>query len=190
MPVTHITGAYDTEGVVFGVYTDDHLIRMYDARNYHEGPFAKFSLYDNSILSVLDPYIARAQGPNLNVHKLHALDLQFSPDGNQLLVTTNRGVFLHLDAFEGHLQHMFAQHSASHHSTQKLGACYSPDGAFVATGSDDGHVFVYRASTGELVQTLPRGHQGAISGLAWNPQRHLLASVGSNSTVLWSPGAV
>ena len=187
-PAASVCGAYDQEGVVFGVYTDDHLIRMYDARNYQDGPFAKFSLYDNSILSVLDPYLARLQAPNANAKKLHAHDIKFSPDGNQLLVATNRGVFLHLDAFEGQLLHMFTNHEANQRGDVKLGTAYSADGAYVTTGSEDGRIFVYRASNGEHVHTLPRGHQGAVVDLQWNPQRHLLGSIGSNSTVFWTAG--
>ncbi len=205
-PVSQICAAYDQEGVVFGVYTDDFMIRMYDARNYQEGPFAKFSLYENSITSVLDPLLVSMQLPNLNVKKLHATDLKFSPDGNQLLVATNRGVFLHLDAFEGNLQHILYQHmlfpSSSSSSQQqqqqrekqkkpteglRLGACYTADGAFVATGSDDGRIHFYKSSTGQVVHTSPRGHATSVVDLQFNPQRHLLASVGGNSTVLWTP---
>lgn len=176
---------------MFGVYTDDHLVRMYDARNYQDGPFGKFSLYDTSIISALEPYLARVGAPNLNAKKLHALDIKFSPDGNQLLVATNRGVFLHLDAFEGHLLHMFTAHEATQRFEDvKLGAAYSADGAYVTTGSGDGRIYIYRASNGELVHTLPRGHQGAVVELQWNPQRHMLASIGSNTTVFWTPGTL
>ncbi|KAF1775409.1 WD40-repeat-containing domain [Phytophthora cactorum] len=79
LPVSHVCAAYDQEGVVFAVYTDDHLIRMYDARNYQEGPFAKFSLYDASIMAAVEPFLAHMQAPNLSAKKLHALDLKFSP---------------------------------------------------------------------------------------------------------------
>lgn len=186
MPVSNVCAAYDQEGVVFAVYTDDFLIRMYDARNYQEGPFAKFSLYEASILSAIEPYLARLQAPNVHAKKLHALDMKFSPDGNNLLVTTNRGVFLQLDAFEGHLLHMFHAHHVNPKSEVKLGAAYSTDGAYVTTGSEDGCMYVYKTTTGELVHALPRGHQGPVVDLQWNPQRHLLASVGSNSTVFWT----
>lgn len=193
-----VCGAYDQEGVVFGVYTDDHLVRMYDARNYQDGPFGKFSLYDTSILSVLEPYLQRLQAPSLGAKKLHAVDIKFSPDGNQLLVSTNRGVVLHLDAFEGHLLHLFTKHmddallrsggSSVALESLQLGSAYSPDGAYVTIGSADGRVVVYRAATGEHVHTLARGHDGPVADLQWNPQRHMLGSVGGNSTVLWTPG--
>ncbi|CAI5712067.1 unnamed protein product [Hyaloperonospora brassicae] len=188
LPVSHVCAAYDQEGVVFGVYTDDHLIRMYDARNYQEGPFAKFSLYDASILAAVEPFLAQSQAPNLNAKKIHALDLKFSPDGNQLLVATNRGVFLHLDAFEGKLLHLFKEHglAQSQRDDPVLGCCYSTDGAYVVTGAEDGQVFFYESSTGQLVHTLPQGHNGPVVDLQWNPKRHLLASAGGNSTVLWS----
>lgn len=191
MPVTHICSSYDTEGVVFAVYTDDHLIRMYDARNYKEGPFAKFSLYDKTILDKIEPYFAHIQAPNVNVSKLHATALTFSPDGNQLLVTTNRGVFLHLDAFEGHLLQLFHAHAHSPTNNQvQLGATYSPDGVYVCTGSDDGKIIVYRANDGMLIHAMSRGHEGAVTDLQWNPQRQLLGSIGGKSTVLWTPGSL
>ncbi|KAG3068762.1 Endo-beta-1,6-galactanase [Phytophthora cactorum] len=150
LPVSHVCAAYDQEGVVFAVYTDDHLIRMYDARNYQEGPFAKFSLYDASIMAAVEPFLAHMQAPNLSAKKLHALDLKFSPDGNQLLVTTNRGVFIHLDAFEGKLLHLFKEHglTQSQRGDPQLGCCYSADGAYVVTGAEDGRVFFYKSSSG------------------------------------------
>ncbi|DBA03287.1 TPA: hypothetical protein N0F65_011646 [Lagenidium giganteum] len=190
MPVTNVCASYDQEGVVFAVYTDDYLVRMYDARNYQEGPFAKFSLYDTSILSVVEPYLAQIRAPNLNARKMHALDLNFSPDGNQLLVTTNRGVFLQLDAFEGNLLHMLNKNAAPQRPDVRLGASYTADGAYVATGSDDGTIVVYRAATGEHMHTFPRSHHGPVVDVKWNPQRHLMGSVGGNSAVLWTPGAV
>ena len=177
---------------MFGVYTDDHLIRMYDARNYQEGPFAKFSLYDASILAVVEPFLAQSQLPDLNSTKMHALDLKFSPDGNQLLVATNRGVFLHLDAFEGKLLHLFKEHGLTQKERDDplLGCCYSTDGAYVVTGAEDGRMFLYKSSTGELVHAFPQGHNGPIVDLQWNPKRHLLASAGGNSTVLWSASGI
>uniref|UniRef100_M4BIE4 Uncharacterized protein n=1 Tax=Hyaloperonospora arabidopsidis (strain Emoy2) TaxID=559515 RepID=M4BIE4_HYAAE len=192
LPVSHVCAAYDQEGVVFGVYTDDHLIRMYDARNYQEGPFAKFSLYDASILAVVEPFLAQSQLPDLNSTKMHALDLKFSPDGNQLLVATNRGVFLHLDAFEGKLLHLFKEHGLTQKERDDplLGCCYSTDGAYVVTGAEDGRMFLYKSSTGELVHVFPQGHNGPIVDLQWNPKRHLLASAGGNSTVLWSASGI
>lgn len=188
VPASHVCAAYDQEGVVFGVYTEDHLIRMYDARNYQEGPFAKFSLYDPSVVAALESFLAHIQEPNLGVKKLHALDLKFSPDGNQLLVTSNRGVFLHLDAFEGKLLHLFKEHRMvkSQRGDLQLGCCYSADGAYVLTGAEDGRVFFYKSATGQHVHTLPPGHNGPVLDLQWNPKRHLVASAGGNSTVLWS----
>lgn len=187
MPVAQVCASYDQEGVVFGVYSDDHLIRMYDARNYQEGPFAKFSLYDQSILTAMNPFLAELKMPSLDAKRLHALDIKFSPDGNSLLVPTNRGAFLQLDAFEGQLMHLLTQHvQPQFQGEAKLGCCYSPDGAYVATGSEDGRIFVYRTATGELVHTFPQGHAGPVLDVQWNPQRHLLASAGGNSTVLWA----
>ncbi|KAI9907851.1 hypothetical protein PsorP6_004106 [Peronosclerospora sorghi] len=189
-PISHMCAAYDQEGVVFGVYTDDHLIRMYDARNYQEGPFAKFSLYDPSIVAALEPFFAKIQAPNLNIKKLHALQLKFSPDGNQLLVTTNRGVFIHVDAFEGKMLHLFKEQYQNQYDDVQLGCCYSADGAYVVTGAVNGQIFFYKSSSGQFVHSLPQGHDGPVIDMQWNPRRHLLASAGGNSTVLWSAAGI
>ncbi|CAK4079082.1 unnamed protein product [Aphanomyces euteiches] len=178
-----LSAAYDSDGLVFGVYTGDNLVRMYDARNFNDGPFAKFSLDEESISSALRPLLQSRQykGGRVDVHAI-----QFSPDQQHILLNTSSGVLIQLDAFEGRLTRLFASHSNP--SGMKLGAAYSPDGAYIAAGADDGTVCMYNANTGAVTVPAMKGHIGPVFDVQWNPQRHLLASVHAN-TILWMPPA-
>ncbi|KAF0700430.1 Aste57867_9055 [Aphanomyces stellatus] len=176
-----ISAAYDSDGLVFGVYSGDSLVRMYDARNFTEGPFAKFSLHEESISSALRPLLQSRQfkGSSVDVHAI-----QFSPDQQHILLNTTAGVLIQLDAFEGKLTRLFASHSNL--SGMKLGAVYSPDGGYIAAGGDDGNICMYNANTGAVVSGAMKGHLGPVFDLQWNPQRHMLGSVHAN-TLLWIP---
>lgn len=44
----------------------------------------------------------------------------------------------------------------------------SPDGMYIASGGQDGSLFVWNSLTGELETTL-RGHISAICGTVWSP---------------------
>ncbi|ETV68313.1 hypothetical protein, variant 1 [Aphanomyces astaci] len=179
---TAISAAYDSDGLVFGVYTGDSLVRMYDARNYNDGPFAKFSLHEESIELALRPLLQSRQfKAKLDVHAI-----QFSPDQQHILLNTNAGLLVQLDAFEGKLTRIFASHSNS--TGKKLGASYSPDGAYIACGADDGSMTIYNANTGAVTAAAKPGHIGPVMDVQWNPQRHLIASVHAN-TIFWMPPA-
>ncbi|KDO25382.1 hypothetical protein SPRG_09323 [Saprolegnia parasitica CBS 223.65] len=175
-----ISAAYDTDGLVFGVYTGDGIVRMYDARNFTDGPFAKFPLTDDSIAVVLRPLLQQRKFNG----KLDVLSLTFSPDQQHLLLSTNAGVLIQLDAFEGKLKRIFASHSNL--SGTKLGVGYSPDGKFIACGADDGSICIYDAHSGAVTVPALQGHVGPVFDLQWNPQRHLLGSVHAN-TLFWLP---
>ncbi|RHZ25248.1 hypothetical protein DYB31_008591 [Aphanomyces astaci] len=156
---TAISAAYDSDGLVFGVYTGDSLVRMYDARNYNDGPFAKFSLHEESIESALRPLLQSRQfKAKLDVHAI-----QFSPDQQHILLNTNAGLLVQLDAFEGKLVRSIVR-------------------------ADDGSMTIYNANTGAVTAAAKPGHIGPVMDVQWNPQRHLIASVHAN-TIFWMPPA-
>ncbi|OQR81900.1 hypothetical protein THRCLA_11303 [Thraustotheca clavata] len=175
-----LCAAYDTDGLVFGVYTGDGIVRMYDARNFTDGPFAKFPLNDETITVALRPILQQRKFSG----KLDVLSLNFSPDQQHLLLSTNAGLLIQLDAFEGKLKRIFASHPNANGT--KLGVSYSPDGKFIACGADDGSICMYDANSGAMVGTPLKGHVGQVFDLQWNPQRHLLGSVHAN-TLFWQP---
>ncbi len=64
-------------------------------------------------------------------------------------------------------------------------ARYSPDGDWLATGSTDGHVRVYRASTMKLHQLLPGiGGSGGVVDLSWHPDSQRIAVAADNDKTL------
>ena len=72
------------------------------------------------------------------------------------------------------------------HTDQVRAVAWSPDGKLIASGSDDGTVQVWDASTGANIHVY---QSGSVLALAWSPDGKLIASGGADSTVqVWSVG--
>ena len=84
--------AFDPQGLVFAVATGSKYLRLYDARNWERGAFSTFELSPSS---------------NSNNSTVSWSNLQFSPDGKEILITLNSssepsstsGIIL--DSFDG-----------------------------------------------------------------------------------------
>jgi WD40 repeat protein len=57
---------------------------------------------------------------------------------------------------------------------------WSPDNIHLASGGDDGYIYIWDAMTGRLMQRLV-GHQGGVKSVAWSLDGARLASVGGGS---------
>jgi len=110
------------------------------------------------------------------------IDVAFSPDGERLATAGTDGTVKVWDSATGSLLLTLTGYPGGLASVR-----YSPDGRFIAAGSDDGDstARVWDAHTGNLVYTLT-GHELWVFGLAFSPDSSLLAtSSGGGIVKIW-----
>lgn len=164
--------AYDPKGLIFSVaYNAPNwktLVKLYDARQYEEGPFLEFQL-DNPSNSV----------PSC---------LKYSADGEYFLLVNadanaNVDVF---DAYQGKSYRRFSGHRNV--SGIPLEASFSPDSAYIATGSDDGSLFAWNLKSEKLVLEKKQVHALPTACTLWNPYYQMMATSCQN-VVFWLTSA-
>ncbi len=74
----------------------------------------------------------------------------------------------------------------SGHTGNVWSAAYSPDGASLASASDDDTIRIWNPSTGETLQTLA-GHTGSVISVTYSPDGSRIASAGADDTIrVWN----
>lgn len=146
---------FDQSGLVFGVGMQSRYLRLYDLKNYENGPFASFDL-SNICFS----------------HPIWS-DIRFSNDGNNILINTKTELIHVIDAFNGTLKHTLR--GRVNQSGLDLEASFTPCGKYVYSGSQNGSIFFWEVETGNLITSL-EGHCKASTSVAWNPRYMMFAS--------------
>lgn len=162
--------AYDPKGLIFGIAYNasglTSMVKLYDARNWHEGPFLEFSL----------------ENPSDAVPTC----FKFSSDGEYFMVVNadvSASVTMY-DAYEGKPVRSFTGHRNA--SGMPLEASFSPNSAFIASGSDDGSIVIWDAKSGDMLFDKQCVHAMPSACVLWNPTYAVLASACQN-VLLWLP---
>eukprot|EP00891_Asterochloris_glomerata_P004223 jgi/Astpho2/4223/Aster-05184 len=110
--------SFDQQGLVFGVAVMGGTIKLFDSRNYQQGPFDAFGVSSES--------------------KSMVTHLRFSPDGRQLLVVCGSRVHM-LDAFTGKAPGVrkFTVTTGSEAMGPAMEPAFSPDGQYFGSGCTD-----------------------------------------------------
>lgn len=117
-------------------------------------------------------------------------DLAFSPDGQKLLVSTRAHLTLVFESTYLQLERMVTGYKNTR--GLDIGACFTPDGRYLLTGSEEGEVCVFggretgvRAEDNKPVHRLD-GHPGPVRQVKCNHKYEVVASACSN-VMLWIP---
>jgi outer membrane protein assembly factor BamB len=108
-----------------------------------------------------------------NSRRLNAAS--FSRDGQHLVTASVNGTVSVWRAEEGGKPLVTVTHDAA-------AAALHPDGKLLVTGGRDGRIGVWDVKTGEAAGSFP-AHQGMVTGVLFNADGRLLASVGADQTV-------
>lgn len=162
----------DPKSLVFGVALDSRSIRLYDMRAYQHGPFATFSFGGGGSVAMTRRWC----------------DVQFSPEGGDLLVSTDDTFLLLVDSFDGSLKERYDGNINDERLS--LRGTFSPDGRFVLCGAADGTISVWervqkRTHRGVLCSL--EGQADAIDIVRFNPRYSEVVSAAGGQLAMWIP---
>ncbi len=104
----------------------------------------------------------------------------FTPDESQFLVVTAAG-----SIYSWAMDNWEPSWPPIHYNAVTISAIMSPDGSFIATGSADGKLRIWRLPDGKLLRTLTHG--GDIMGLDFSLQGDRIASASRDGTAkVWN----
>jgi len=156
--------SFDPEGLIFAVGINSEVIKLYDLKSFDKGPFTTFKLQQE--------------------RDCEWTSLKFSNDGKQILISTDGGVIRLIDAFHGQPLQAFTGRV----NTKRLPieASFTPDGQYVMSGSQDGMLHIWSATTGARVAVLDGQHTNPVHCVKFNPRWMMFAST-CNLMKFWLP---
>ena len=129
----------------------------------------------------VQPISAQSIAPIIELARLgkgRITEVGYAPDGNTLAVASSLGIYIY-DVYT------FKQKDFIETNSRVNSIAFSPDGAILASGSDDRTVRLWRISDGKLINSL-EGHTSSVINVAFSPDGTVLASGSGDRTIrLW-----
>lgn len=154
---------FDPEGFMVAVTEDSQVLKMFDRRN------------------LSDPLIT---GQEIKNKDNTWISIAFSPDGGNILLSTDSSQMTLIDAFTLESLHMLTGYP--NNANLRVKGDFSADSKYVLCGSTDGHIHVWKTSTGTKLCRLVGDHQTSTQCVKFNPNYCMLASACSNME-FWIP---
>ncbi|OBZ81408.1 WD repeat-containing protein 82 [Choanephora cucurbitarum] len=165
--------AFDPQGLVFAIATNNDTVRVYDCREYLNGPFAVWPIQD----------------PQNYYPPVEWTSLKFTSDGKKIIITTVSDTIYVIDAFEGTLLQRFVGHAGPNSpSTCGEEVCITPDAKYLMAGGRDSYLRIWDLNADPHIMdqqpfvTLQTPHQHEIRMMGHNPMNAMCVT-GSNELV-------
>jgi len=152
----------DPSGLIFAVTSATNTISLYDKRNFDVGPFKSWQVDQPAF---------------------EWRTLEFSCDGQQILLLTTNGLAFMVDAFSGSLIKEF---KAREPDEMIVSVNFTPNTCFVVGGTSQGRIYAWRIQDGKEI-IISDSFKGPITALKWNPKYLMFAASGDTDLGFWLP---
>ncbi|CAG8594580.1 2281_t:CDS:2, partial [Ambispora leptoticha] len=180
--------SFDPTGMIFAsAIQQDNKVRLYDLRNFDKGPFTQFI--------IIDPYLSAYSYPRPGTQMPTWTGIKFSNDEKHILISTSGDQHYLIDAFSGELKRRLVGHVGLGDTINGYGGddtCFTPNGAFVISGSQDGLINIWDINTSTVLQSDLRpckqleGHTKPTQVVQFNP-RYMCMISACHEMVFWEP---
>jgi WD40 repeat protein len=135
------------------------------------------------ILQVLDPRKTSKGAVSVWTYEGgEVISIDFSFDGQFLLVATKGNTVMIIDALDGKLKNMFKDYTGNGMSP----SLFSPDSRYFCTACDKNFGVVVANVENCQKKAELRGNVKSINAMAWNPE-HCVLATGNEYLLLWAP---
>jgi WD40 repeat protein len=164
--IGNIICKYDCYGLIFAiaypVISDGkykNIIQLFDAKEFSRGAFMMWSIDGAEVISI-----------------------DFSFDGQHLVLNTKTSQVFVLDALDGKVKHVFKEYNGNSYCPVVL----SPDSKYFFVGCENNFgVVAVNAENCQKVHEI-KGNLKSIRSVAWSPE-HCVMATGNDHLMLWVP---